>query len=107
MEQSKGLSKIEYWRKFELFALFEDLNNAEKLLTELSNNPAKDKSIEIFTNDFIEKLHDVEGSNVGDFTTIWEWFTPNKEWNIMTGQAGMDLGNRIFMRVDRWKRNGD
>lgn len=106
MEQSSGLSKIEYWKKWGLFELFEDLDKAAKLLDELADNSEED-TFKRFKKEFIEELYEVKGSNLGDFTTMWEWFTPNKEWDIMTGKAGIELGDRIFILVDRWKRNQD
>ena len=60
-----------------------------------------------FKNDYIEELYEIEGDNVADFTRIWEWFTPTKEWDILVGQVGNNLGNNIFRITDKWKRNQD
>ena len=97
------LSKIDYWRKWELFELFEDLHKAEQLLTSGEYDGSND--IETFKSQFIEELHEVESDNVADFTTIWKWFSPNKEWDNTVGLKGNKLGRKIFQRTDRWKRN--
>lgn len=100
------LSKIEYWEKWDLFELFDDLKEAIKLLTE--TEPAKEsRGLIDFRNAFIEEFHEVEVDNVADFTQIWKWFTPGKEWDNLTGLKGKELGKNIFDIVDRWKRNQD
>lgn len=100
------LHKIEYWKKWELAELFDDLAKAEKLLIDLG----KEKSVEdmlftTFKHDFIEEVGDTAHSNVPDFTFIWQWVTPGGEWEQLVGAQGKELGDRIFSRTDRWKRN--
>ena len=82
--------------------MFDDLHKAEQLLDSesISNNDA-----ETFKAKFIEELYQVEGDNIADFTRIWEWFSPNKDWDKVVGTKGSELGKRIFKRADRWKRN--
>jgi hypothetical protein len=101
-----NLSKADYCKKWELFELFDDLYKAEQLLTEIG----KEKNDDIFLrflNDFIEERFELEGENVADFTRIWEWFSPGKEWDKFTEGKGMDLGSNIFRITNRWKRNQD
>jgi hypothetical protein len=101
--REKKLSKIEYWRKWEFFELFDDLHDAEKLLTSGQFNA--NSEVEKFKAEFIEELYEIEGDNVADFTIMWTWFSPNNEWDRITGSKGNELGKRIFQRADRWKRN--
>jgi hypothetical protein len=100
--KEKKLSKVDYWRKWELFELFDDLHKAEKLLN--SRQSSGDRA-EKFKTEFIEELGEIEGDNVADFTRVWEWFSPNKEWDNVVGVEGKEFGKRIFQRTDRWKRN--
>jgi hypothetical protein len=104
--KSDKLSKVEYWKKWELFELFEDLHKAERLLTDISNY-RKDSEFGKFKEDFFEELYEIKGDNVADFTRIWEWFAPTKEWEIFSGQKGKELSNNIFRITDKWKRNQD
>ncbi|NQX43148.1 hypothetical protein HQN84_30140 [Pedobacter steynii] len=97
------ISKIDYWKQWEFFELFDDLHLAEQLLNENKLNPSI--GFEEFKGEFIEELYEVEGDNVIDFTRIWEWFNPNNKWDLIMGNVGKDLGLRIFYRTDRWKRN--
>jgi hypothetical protein len=103
--KERKLSKVDYWKKWELFELFDDLHKAEKLLT--SGQFDEVSGIEKFNTDFIEELYVIEGENVPDFTRMWIWFSPDKEWDSMIGIKGNELKTRIFRRVDRWKRNQD
>ena len=53
-KKSKGLSKIEYWKKWELFELFSDLHLAEKMLSEFKGGySGKFSSAEEFYNAFV------------------------------------------------------
>lgn len=104
--KSDGLSKIEYWKKWELFELFDDLHKAENLLIGILDKNNDDELIK-FNNEFIEELYEIEGDNVADFTRIWGWFTPTKEWEQFCGLEGQKLGINIFRIVDKWKRNQD
>lgn len=99
----KKISKIDYWKQWEFFELFDDLHLAEQLLNENKLNPSI--GFEEFKGQFIEELYEVEGDNVADFTRIWKWFNPNNKWDVIMGSIGKDLGLRIFYRTDRWKRN--
>lgn len=103
---SDKLSKVDYWKKWELFELFDDLHKAERLLIEIVNE-RNDSEFLKFKQDFIEELYEIKGDNVADFTRIWEWFTPTKEWEIFGGQEGKEFGNNIFRITDKWKRNQD
>ena len=103
---SDRLSKVDYWKKWELFELFDDLHKAEKLVIDILNEKNDDKLIK-FKSEFIEELYEIEGDNVADFTRIWEWFSPTKDWDIFVGQQGHELGSNIFRIADKWKRNQD
>lgn len=99
--QEHKLSKVEYWKKWELFELFDDLHEALKLLSLI--HCVKGSEFEKFKLDFEEELGDLEGDNVADFTKIWEWFSPGNKWDNLVGPEGEELGKRIFRRTDRWK----
>jgi hypothetical protein len=98
------LSKVDYWNKWELFELFSDLRKAEKILNDNNNCKSEDNFLK-FKDDFIEELYEIEGENVADFTKIWKWFAPTKEWDVFCGQKENQLGNNIFRITDKWKRN--
>lgn len=103
---SKEFSKIDYWTKWELFELFNDLHQAEKLLfNKVGDN--NDSQLLNFKNDFIEELYKLKSENAADFTKIHEWFSPEKEWETMVGQQGKEVGTNIFRITARWKRNQD
>ncbi|HEY1055276.1 hypothetical protein [Emticicia fontis] len=100
MTSTGKLSKIDYWKKWELFELFDNLHQAEKLLLDRAREN-NDSQLLNFKNDFIEELYELKGENVPDFTRIREWFSPEKEWDRMVGQSGKEIGNNIFRITDK------
>ena len=100
--REKKLSKIEYWKKWEILELFDDLHEAEQLLNSRNFDGDRDEK---FKAEFLGELGEIEGDNVADFTRIWEWFSPNNEWDNVVGPDGEELRKGIFKRTDRWKRN--
>lgn len=98
------LSKVDYWKKWELFELIEELHRGEDLLIEMSSNNCDDRLIK-FKDEFFEELYEVEFDNVADYTRIWEWFTPTKDWETLLGEKGKDIGDNVFRITDKWKRN--
>ncbi len=103
-KHSDGLSKVDYWKKWELFELFDDLHKGEKLLVDIASSNM-DRQFLKFKNDYIEELYEIESDNVADFTRVWEWFKPTKEWNTMLGETGKEIGINVFRITDKWKRN--
>jgi hypothetical protein len=103
-KHTDGLSKVDYWKKWELFKLFDELHKGERLLIEIAINNFEDQFLK-FKNDYIEELYEIEGNNVADFTRIWEWFTPTKEWEMLVGDKGKEIGDNVFRITDKWKRN--
>lgn len=103
-KHTDGLSKVDYWKKWELFKLFDELHKGERLLIEIAINNFEDQFLK-FKNDYIEELYEIEGNNVVDFTRIWEWFTPTKEWEMLVGDKGKEIGDNVFRITDKWKRN--
>lgn len=103
-KHSKRLSKVDYWKKWELFELFDDLHKGEKLLIEIASDNIQSQFLK-FKDDYIEELYDIEVDNIADFTRIWEWFTPKKEWETLLGEKGKVIGDNVFRITDKWKRN--
>ncbi|RQO77755.1 hypothetical protein DBR40_07205 [Pedobacter sp. KBW01] len=98
------LSKVDYWKAFELYALFDDLDKVMAVLEQMD-----DTRIDFiaFKDWFSEELGELEGANVPDFTRVWLWFSPGAEWDRVTGKQGAELGRSVFKRADWWKRNQD
>jgi hypothetical protein len=103
-KHSDRLSKVDYWNKWELFELFDDLHRGEQLLIEITNDNSEGQFLK-FKKEYIEELYEVEGDNVADFTRIWEWFKPTSEWEVLLGDKGQIIGSNVFRITDKWKRN--
>jgi hypothetical protein len=102
---SNKLSKGQYWEKFELIKLFEDLFKAEILLKELIQENTNDIALQKFTELFTNELYYIEADNVPDFTNIMNLFKPGGEWNSFPFLKENQLGMDIYRRSNRWKRN--
>lgn len=76
------------------------------MLKELALTNSDPKFIK-FKNLLIEEIYEVEGDNVANFTNIWNWFKPNKEWRQFTEAKGMEIGSQIFSIVNIWKIDDD
>lgn len=99
------LSKIDYWKKWDFFELLDDLHSAEKLLSNYRGGYSGEfLSAEEFREALLEAIDEIEFGNRIDLTKFWIWFAPTCEWDDFVGQEGEDLGNRIFERVDKWKK---
>jgi len=95
------LSKLDYWKAFELYELFDDLDG---VIAVLEHNDTRVDFI-AFKESFTEELGELEGANDPDFSRIWEWFAPGSDWDRLMARRGFELGKAIFKRADRWKRN--
>lgn len=73
-------------------------------MIEIAINYFEDQFLK-FKNVYIEELYEIEGNNLADFTRIWEWFTPTKEWEMLLGDKGKEIGDNVFRITDKWKRN--
>ena len=99
------MNKIEVWKKYELFELFNDLDTAQKILSEIQGGySGKFISAEDFCKAFEEELDDLKHQNVPDFRQICIWFAPTSAWDDFVGFEGMKLANRILGRADRWNK---
>ena len=58
--REKKLSKIEYWKKWEIFELFDDLHEAEQLLNSRKYDGDRDEK---FKTEFIGEFGEIEGDN--------------------------------------------
>lgn len=99
------LSKSEFWAKFELLELINDLTEAQKLI-ENFDSPLSSVFID-FKDDLEGELFDVSHDNVPDFTQTWKWFESNGLWNQLLLDENEELRIRIHSRADRWKRNNE
>lgn len=97
------MDKIDIWKKYELFELFEDLESAEKMLAEFSGGySGKFLSAEEFCKVFEEEVYDLRNQNVPYFNQICLWFAPTSVWDDFVGISGMELANRIYERAYKW-----
>ena len=97
------MNKIDIWKKYELFELFDDLESAEKMLAEFSGGySGKFLFAEEFCIAFKEEVADLIHQNVPDFNQICLWFAPTSIWDDFVGINGMELGNRIYERANKW-----
>ena len=60
---SDGLSKNEYWNKWELHELFDDLDKVEQILKDVKNTDNNNDLIN-FKDIFIEEFYEIKGDNV-------------------------------------------
>ena len=98
-------SKIETWKKFELFELFNDLDKVKKTLSKLYEGDSEvSENAKKFYQEFLEELNDLKYQNVPDFERICIWFAPNSSWNYFNGIAEIELGNRIYERANNWSK---
>jgi hypothetical protein len=101
-----NLTKIEYWKKWEFFELIDDLHNAKKMLSKYDGGCFGEY---LSANEFHVALEDaideIEFGNQTDLIRFWFWFAPTSVWDAFVGEEGQELGNRIFERVDKWKKN--
>lgn len=104
--KTNGLSKIEYAEKYQLKKLFTLLHQAEELIEE-STLTNSDVQFLKFKNVFIEEIYELEGDNVADFTKIWNWFKPNREWIQFTESNGTEIASQIFTITNIWKLDDD
>ncbi|TGD57858.1 hypothetical protein [Flavobacterium humi] len=100
------MDKFETWKKYEIFDLFNDLEQAEEVLSKLTGGYSNNfNSVEDFHNAFVEELYDLKGQNIPDFKHIRLWFAPTSAWDDFVGLAGMELANRIYERASNWNKN--
>lgn len=98
------LSKVGYWKMFELYELFDDLDTVSAVLQQTDNILIE---FIAFKDCFIEELGELEGANDPNFSKIWLWFYPGGDWDKLMRRPGFELGKSIYKRADRWKRNQD
>ncbi|MFL9833244.1 hypothetical protein [Chryseobacterium terrae] len=104
--KTDGLSKVEYFEKYQLKELFNLLHQAEELLEEISSKNSNTDFLN-FKNVFIEEIYELEGENIADFTNIWNWFQTDKEWNQFTALSGKEIGLKILNITTNWKIDDD
>ncbi|TXE15456.1 hypothetical protein ES731_15355 [Psychroflexus gondwanensis] len=105
-EKPERLSKVEYWKKWEFFELVEDLHKAEKLLAEFKGGYSNQfDSAQDFHSHLVDFINDIEYGNRIDISELWIWFAPTCAWDDLVGLVGIEIGNRIFERVDNWKNH--
>lgn len=98
-------TKVETWKKFELFELFDDLDKAEQILSKRNGGYSGNfTSVEEFYKEFIEELYDLKRQNIPNFNRICLWFAPTSAWDDFIGMDGIEFGNRIYERADNWNK---
>lgn len=96
------MNKIEYFEKFQFFELFNLLRQTEKILKlKIQYN----SSFNYFYFEFSEEINIVEFSNVPDLSTLWEWFKPNSNWDLITNNDEELIRTEIFKILDFWMHN--
>lgn len=98
----KGLTKLEYWSKWELNELIDDAQRAYQLISDcalLDDDP----HIEFFKESLELELFDLTHDNVPDFSNVWQWFRPEGEWSQLTNHKNEELREQIYYRSNRWK----
>jgi len=104
-KKTKQLSKVEYWKKWQFFELLDDLHKAEKLLAEFKGGYSnRFDSAQDFHSHLVDFIDDIEYGNQTDLSKLWIWFAPTFDWDDLVGMDGLEIGNRIFERVDNWKK---
>jgi hypothetical protein len=96
------LSKLDYWKAFELYALFDDL---DRIMAVLEHTDDTRIDFIALKDCFREELGELEGANDPDFSRVWAWFAQDSDWDSLMGKQGRELGRSVFKRSDRWKRN--
>ena len=85
--------------------MLEDLHKAEKLLSNYKGGYSGEfLSAESFREVLLDAIDGIEEGNQTDLTRFYIWFAPTSQWYDFTGAEGMELGNRIFERVNKWKK---
>jgi hypothetical protein len=101
--KNKGLSKVEYWKKWEFFELLDDLHIALKACEQLTISQ-KTKENENFHDILADEIDNIEFGNKNDLNDIWILFSPGGQWVSIMKQSEKEVGERIFERADRWKK---
>ncbi len=99
------MNKIDTWNKYELHELFNDLEQAGKILSEIKGGYSGIFiSAEQFYETLKEEIYDLKHQNVPDFSQICSWFAPTSTWDDFVGMEGNELANRILERANNWNR---
>ncbi|PKP19221.1 MAG: hypothetical protein CVU07_00320 [Bacteroidetes bacterium HGW-Bacteroidetes-23] len=102
------MNKIETWKKYELFELFNDLEKAEKLLAQFNGGYSEVFfTAEDFHKSLVEEINEKKYENVPDFRQICMWFAPTSVWDDFVGVDGMELANQIYERAYKWDNKND
>jgi hypothetical protein len=100
--KKKRETKLEYWSKWELYDLIEDIEKSYGLLAERThegNNP----HLAYFKESLEIDLFDLNHDNVPDFSNVWHWFRPDGEWRQLTKKSSEEIRESIYYRANRWK----
>ena len=95
----------QYFKNRLIKKLIVDLDKAEKIVSEYSGG---------YSGEFIgaEEFHEALRKHIqklkkGDTSVLndlWVWFAPTCQWDDFVGNEGIDLGNRIFERLNKLKK---
>lgn len=97
--------KVGYWKKWEFFELLDDLHEAIEMLSHYKGGYSGDiLSAEEFHDMLSHEIMSIEEINNNDLSKLHIWFSPTSAWDDFVGIEGLDLGNRIYERLDKWKK---
>ncbi len=100
------MKKIDTLKKHELFELFDDLDQAGKILSEIKGGySGVFDSAEQFYEVLKDEVYELKHQNSPDFKQICVWFAPTSVWDDFVGLEGMELANRIFERAYNWNKS--
>jgi hypothetical protein len=99
------LSKDKYWTKWEFFELLDDLHKAKEILSQYKGGYSGDiLSAEEFHDLLADEIMSIEEMNNNDLSKLHIWFAPTSAWDDFVGMEGLELGNKIYERLDNWKK---
>ena len=97
------LSKEEYYKRWEISELLDDLEKAAEILSHYEGGYSDQFfCAEEFHEALVEEIDNIAEGNKNDLSQIWVWFAPTTSWDDFVGLEGVDLGSEIFERVDKW-----
>ncbi|WP_420579885.1 hypothetical protein [Reichenbachiella sp.] len=100
-----GITKKDYWLKWEISELIDDLKLVEKIIDKKYGKESFNHSEQGDAHaDLIGVIDEIEYGNRKDLLGIYELFCINKKLPQLIGEEGRSKVNRIIGRVTKWKK---